>query len=113
MDKTFPLLSLQFMNPIFFVGTGVLLAFGTWKRWLTSYEILVSIPLLAIPYFTKGYDNAMLSHGRFAAVVFPAYIVAGQLLSRLPRRAAWSIIAASAALFAAYSFEWAAGKPFF
>ncbi len=108
-----PWLDLKFMNPIFFTGTAVLVAIGAWKRWLSNYEILLSVPLLAIPYVTKGYDNAMISHGRFAAVVFPAYIVAGELLARLPRWAAWSIIGASAALFAAYSFEWAAGKPFF
>jgi hypothetical protein len=108
-----PLLNLTFMNPVYFVGTALLVAIGIWKKWLTPYEILVSVPLLVIPYVTKGYDNAMISHARFAAVVFPAYIVVGHLLARLPRWAAWTILGASAVLMGIYAGEYAAGKPFY
>ena len=87
-DQSLPIFNLQFMNPIYFVGTAALVGIGAWKRWLTCYEILMSVPLLAIPYVTRAYDNAMLSHARFAAVVFPAYIVAGHLLAKLPREVA-------------------------
>ena len=108
-----PIFNLQFMNPIYFVGTAALVGIGASKRWLTRYEILASIPLLLIPYVTKGFDNAMLSHGRFAAVVFPAYIVVGHLLAKLPREVAISLLCLSAFLMGIYAAEYAAGKPFF
>ena len=101
------------MNPIYFVGTAALVGAGAWKRWLTRYEILVSVPLLLIPYVTKGFDNGMLSHGRFAAVVFPAYIVVGHLLAKLPREVAISLLALSGFLMGIYAAEYAAGKQFF
>jgi hypothetical protein len=103
----------QFMNPIFFVGTAAVIALGTWRRWLDGYETLLSVGLLLIPYVTKGYDNAMLSHGRFAAVVFPAYLVAGHLLQRAPRAVAWTILGTSGFFMSAYAALFAAGYPFF
>jgi hypothetical protein len=113
IDAVTPILNMQFMNPVYFMGTAALVAIGAWKRWLTIYEVLVSVPLLAIPYLTKGYDNAMFSHARFALVVFPSYIVVGHLLAKVPRWAAWMILALSAVLMGVYAGEWAAGKPFF
>jgi hypothetical protein len=101
------------MNPIYFVGTAALIGIGAWKRWLTSYEIMVSATLLAIPYLTKAYENAMASQSRFAAVVFPAYIVIGELLVRLPREIALSLLCLSAFLMGIYSAEYAAGKGFY
>jgi hypothetical protein len=104
---------MRFFNPIFFVGTAVLVAVGAWKRWLTVYEVLLSIPLLAIPYVTKGYEMCMESQGRFAAVVIPAYIVMGQLLARLPWWLAWLILAISGAGLAFFASRFAAGYAYF
>jgi hypothetical protein len=102
-----------FFNPIFFCGTGVLIAVGAWKRWLTAYEALLSIPLLAIPYVTRSYEMCMESHGRFAAVVIPAYIVMGQLLARLPWWLASSLLAVSAVGLGFFTARYAAGFMFF
>ncbi len=113
VEGGWPIFNMQFLNPIFFVATASLVGFGAWRKWLTGYEILLSIPLLLIPYVTKGYDNAMISHARFAAVVFPAYIVVGHLLAKLPRWAAWTILGASAVLMGIYAGEYAAGKAFY
>lgn len=78
-----PLLSLQFANPIYFGLAVLLLVLGSWKGWLDSRETLLGALLLLIPYVSLGYDNAMWSQGRFAAVVFPAYLVLGQSACRV------------------------------
>ena len=106
-----PLFNLQFANPIYFVGTAALVALGAWKRWLTAEEVLLSAGLLLIPYVTRAYEMCMASQGRFAAVVFPAYIVIGELLARVPMVVAVSLLAASACLMAAYAALFAAGYP--
>lgn len=107
------ILNCRFLNPVY-VGLAIgLVGLGTCRGWLDRYETLLSAGLLIIPYVTKGYDNAMLSHGRFAAVVFPAYLVVGQLLQRLPRALAWTILGTSGFFLAAYAALFAAGYPFF
>jgi hypothetical protein len=108
-----PLFSLQFANPIYFVGMAVLIAVGTWKKWLNSYEILLSIGLLAIPYVTRAYETCMASQGRFAAVVFPVYIVMGELLARMPKMIAISLLALSGVMMGLYAALFAAGYAFF
>ena len=87
--------SMRFFNPIFFCGTAALIAIGAWKRWLNTYEILFAAGLLAIPYFSRAYEMCMESHGRFAAVVVPVYIVIGELLACLPRWLAVVFLTAS------------------
>jgi len=106
------LFSLEFANPIYFVGTAALIALGAWRRWLTSYEFLLAVPLLAIPYFTRAYEMRMLSQARFAAVVFPVYIVLGHLLARLPLVVAGALLALSGLMMGIYSALFAAGYPF-
>lgn len=106
------LFSLHFVNPIYFVGATVLVAIGAYKRWLTSYEVLLSIPLLAIPYLTRSYENCLQSHARFATVVFPVYIVMGQLLARLPSAVAIALVALSAFFMGIYSALFVTGHPF-
>jgi len=106
------LFSLEFANPIYFIGTAALIALGAWKRWLTSYEILLAVPLLAIPYFTRAYEMRMLSQARFAAVVFPVYIVLGHLLARLPLVVAGALLALSGLMMGLYAALFAAGYPF-
>jgi hypothetical protein len=107
-----PLFSLQFANPIYFVGTVVLVVVGWRKKWLNDYEVLLSAGLLLIPYVTKSYDNAMASFGRFSAVVLPAYIVMGHLLQRLPAWLSVALLTISALLLAAYSAMFGAWYPF-
>ena len=112
-EPAWAILNCRFLNPIYFGLAIGLVALGAWRRWLNRYETLSAAGLLLIPYVTKGYDNAMLSHGRFAAVVFPAYLVAGQLLQQLPRAIAWTILGTSGFFMAAYAALFAAGYPFF
>lgn len=104
-----PLFSLQFANPIYFVGTVVLVIIGWRKKWLNDYEILLSAGLLLIPYVLKSYDNAMASFGRFSIVVLPAYIVIGHLLARLPGPVAAAILCVSTFFLCTYSALFAAG----
>jgi hypothetical protein len=92
-----PLFSLSFANPIYFVIAAMLVVIGWKKSWLNRPEVLLSALLLAIPYVTHSYRFLMLSQGRFAAVVFPAYLVVAFLALRAPR-----ILVAAAALFAAF-----------
>ncbi len=107
------LFNCQFINPIYFVGSAVLVAVGAWRGWLNGRETLLSVGMLLIPYLTKGYVNAMNSQARFAAAVFPVYLVAGQLLVRLPAPLAYGILAGSGALMGAYAALFAAGYPFY
>lgn len=79
-----PVLSLHFMNPIFFELTVVLVLVGIVMRWLNWRESLLSALLLLIPYTTHAYQGLMYSQGRYAAVVFPVYIVLGHLSCRSP-----------------------------
>jgi hypothetical protein len=104
-----PLLSLHFANPIYFVGTIALVILGWQKKWLNEYELLLSAGLLAIPYVTKSYDNAMASFGRFSAVVLPAYIVMGHLLHRMGPAWAALVLALMAVMLFIYSAMFAAG----
>jgi hypothetical protein len=104
-----PIFSLQFANPIYFVGTIVLVIIGWRKKWLNEYELLLSAGLLAIPYVTKSYDNAMASFGRFSAVVLPAYIVMGHLLHRMGPALAAIVLALMAVMLFIYSAMFAAG----
>lgn len=76
--------SLQFANPLFFAVTALLIVLGARKRWLTPDEWLLAAGLLAIPYLFHSQRAMMMGHARYAAAVFPAYIVMGHLLSRCP-----------------------------
>ncbi len=107
------LLSLQFANPIYFVGTGALVTVGACKRWLTVYEVLLCVPLLGIPYVTRAYEMCMNSQARFAAVVFPAYLVMGHLLARMPNTVSVALLALSGFLMGAYAALFATGHLFF
>jgi hypothetical protein len=99
-----PLISLRFFNPIILTAFAICIVIGIVKKWLTSYEILLSIGLLSIPYVTRGYEMCMISQARFATVCFPVYIVFGEVL----RRASWPVIIVTLTLFAIYLavFAW-------
>lgn len=98
------LFSLQFWNPIYFVTCAGLVAYGAWKKWLTTQEWLLSVGLLGIPYALQGYRMMMLGHGRFTCVVFPMFIVLGRLISQSPVPVQAIIIA----IMAMQLFYWAA-----
>ncbi|MBI1901444.1 MAG: hypothetical protein HYS13_10085 [Planctomycetia bacterium] len=107
-----PLFSLQFANPIYFVGTVLLIVFGWRKGLLNRYELLTAAGLLLIPYVTKSYDNAMAGFGRFAAVVVPAYLVMGWLLARMPPVVRYSLLGVAGFFLGIYSAMFAAGYRF-
>ncbi len=101
--------NLQLANPVFFVAAGVLVGLGAAKRWLSAGEILLAAGLLLIPYVTRGFDMCMASQGRFAAVVFPVYLVLGRLLSSAPLVVSAGVLALSAVYLAVYAALFAAG----
>jgi len=109
---TAPLWSLRFVNPIYFVVTCGLIGYGGWSRILEPRDVLVGALLLAVPYLTKGHDNAMLGFARYCSVVYPAYIVAADILMRLPRPLAAAGLGLSAVLMSFYSALFAAWYDF-
>lgn len=92
-----PLFSVSFWDPIFFVGAGLLLGWGWWRRWLLWYEGLLGLGLLAMPYVARAYEMSMGSQGRFATVVVFSYIVMGRWLSQCSGIVALGIVALLAA----------------
>lgn len=104
-----PVFSLQFANPIYVVVTAVLVFVGARKKWLNVREVLLSTFLLLIPYVAHSYQAVMYSQARYASVVFPAYMVLGQLAYRVPAHVrgplfglAGFMLGCYAALFAAW-----------
>ncbi|MEZ6064551.1 MAG: hypothetical protein R3B90_02325 [Planctomycetaceae bacterium] len=103
-----PLFSLQFWNPLLFLVSVVLVAWGAFKRWLTTPELLLACGLLAIPYVTHSYRALCLAQGRYAASVFPMYIVMARIATTLPANVRHSILPVrrrlgiGSALFAAW-----------
>lgn len=51
--------SLLFANPFILGAVIALLAFGAWRRWLSSEELVYCGLLLFIPYVTRGYEMGM------------------------------------------------------
>ncbi len=104
-----PLVSLHFFEPLYFVAAIVLVYVGALKRWLNGYEITLAISLLLIPYVTKGYEQTMASQARYTTVVFPIYIVLGNIMARAPWWAAVAFFAVCATYFVIHTAMWAAG----
>ena len=75
---------MYFANPVYFLLFAGLIALGALKGWLNREEILTGAALLLFSYLSKGYSSCMCSQARYAAAVFPAYLVMGKLLERLP-----------------------------
>jgi hypothetical protein len=103
-----PLFSLSFANPLYFGAGLLLLVLGIRKRWLNRVEATVSVLLLLIPYFTKGYALSMAGTARFTSAVFPLYLVLGNLLVRLPAPLAAGFLAVSGFFLGLYSALFAA-----
>jgi hypothetical protein len=96
------------VNPIYFLGTAGVILLGAAKRWLLPQETLLGVGLLLAAYYGRGYEMGMVGAARFASVVFPAYLVVGQLLARLPLPLAGGILACAAGGLFVYSAMFAA-----
>jgi hypothetical protein len=102
-------LSLPFFDPLIF-ATWIVLAVIGWRcSWLDRREIILVAGLLAIPYVTRSFEMCMVSHGRFAGLAFPGYIVLGHLLSRAHVVVAVLILAVFGTYLAIFAGEFAAG----
>jgi len=108
-DIGFPLASLHFMNPVFFLGTALMIAHGAYRRWLTTPEVLLAAALLIIPWVTHSYRSGMMAHGRYAATAYPVYVVLGEYLARTPRPVRWMLLTLAAGWMACYAALFAAG----
>jgi hypothetical protein len=97
------------VNPIYYAASVGLIILGTCKNWLSTNETVLAVGLLMIPYFTRGYEMGMGSHARFAAAVFPVYLVIGNILTRLPAPCAVAILGVSAFYLGAISALFATG----
>jgi hypothetical protein len=104
-----PLFCWRAVNPPYLIFTVIIIALGVVKRWLSSYETSLAVALLLIPYCTRAYEMFMASQARFAAAVFPVYLVLGHILVRLPGSVAGALLGVSAFLLGAFSALFAAG----
>lgn len=103
-----PLFSLPFANPLYFIIAAALISVGIRKRWLNRVEATLSGFLLLIPYFSKGYDICMVGTARFVSVIFPLYLVMGNILVRLPPTLVAALLALGGFYLALYAALFAA-----
>lgn len=97
------LFNLKAANPVYFLGSVALVALGARRRWLNANEVLLAAGLLGIAYCLQGSRTCMNSQARYASVVFPVYLVLGQLLHRAPPTLASALLAISGVFLAIYS----------
>ncbi len=109
----FPVFSLWFANPIYFVFAAALTVLGWRKRSLSPVEAVTGGCLLLIPYLVSSYEMYMAGGARFAAVIVPVYLVLGELLCRANRLVIVGLLAVSGFLLGAYSALFAARHAFF
>jgi hypothetical protein len=98
-----PLFNLKAANPVYFLATVCLVGLGVWKRWLNAREVVLAVGLLGIAYWFQASRACMTSQARYASVVFPVYLVLGQLLHRAPAPLAAALLAISALLLGTYA----------
>jgi hypothetical protein len=108
-----PLFSLDFANPLYFLVTCGLVAYGAWRKHLNGVEILLAAGLLLIPYFSHGHRSLMLGQARYALAAFPAFMVLGRILWQLPPPISGSLLAISGFFLGMYSALFAAWYRFF
>jgi hypothetical protein len=98
-----PLFNLKAANPVYFLATVCLVGLGVWKRWLNAREVILALGLLGIAYWFQASRACMTSQARYASVVFPVYLVLGQLLHRAPAPLSAALLAISALLLGTYA----------
>lgn len=98
-----PLFNLKFWNPIYVLLTIGLVILGALRRWLNGREVLLAVGLLAIPLWFQATRSCMMSQARYASVIFPVYIVMGQILTRLPGPLVGMLCAISGLMLGVYS----------
>jgi len=108
-----PLFSLRFADPIFFGAIIVAVTIGWRKEWLTANELLLSLGLLGIPLLLHSYPGAMQSHGRYASIIFPGFLVIGRLITTLPPILAMFAVIASSLWMTVLSSLFAAWHPIY
>jgi hypothetical protein len=112
-SRTDLLFNVFFWNPVLFVASAFLVAFGAWRRWLTGPEIVLGTALLAVPYLTRAYEMSMASHARFGAAVIVIYPVIGRILASLPAPASAAICTTFAAMLLCWTSLYVSGHTFF
>ena len=108
-----PWLGMFLANPVFMVLTALLIVIGGVRRWLNVDELLLSSGLLVLPYLSRSHEMCMGAGARYAAVVFPAFIVLGRLGLAVPPLVARGALVAMALLLSVYSAKYALNYPFF
>ncbi len=93
----------ELVNRVYFVASVALVVLGAWRSWLDAYETSLAGMLFLIPYLTRAYEMNMGSSARFAAVVFPVYLVLGQVLNRLPFIVSVALLGISSFFLGAFS----------
>lgn len=101
------------VNPVYFAASGLLILSGACQGRLNVYETALAAMLLFIPYLTRGYEMNMASSARFAAVVFPVYLILGEWLARLPPALSATLLGLSTFFLGAFSALFAGGYPIF
>jgi hypothetical protein len=101
------------VNPVYFAASVLLILFGACRGRLNAYETSLAAMLLLIPYLTRGYEMNMASSARFAAVVFPVYLILGEWLSRLPPAVSAAVLGSCTFFLGAFSALFAGGYPIF
>jgi hypothetical protein len=108
-----PLLNLCFANPLYVLFTIVVLAVGWGKGWLDRRELALSAMLLLIPLWLQAGRTCLFSQARFAAVIFPVYIVLGHLAVRCGMVVTAAFLSVCAVLLCLYSAMFASWYWFF
>lgn len=101
------------INPVYFAVSGILIVVGAWRGRLNVYETSLAAMLLFIPYLTRGYEMNMASSARFAAVVFPVYLLLGEWLACLPPAVSSVLLGVCTFFLGAFSALFAGGYPIF
>ncbi|MFC1759553.1 hypothetical protein ACFL2H_12440 [Planctomycetota bacterium] len=107
-----PILSFQFMNPLYFIFTMVLVVYGRWTKVISFGEFVTGAALLAIPYVTRGYEMTFNSQARFCTVVVPAFVTLASVMTIRPGMYFFCLIL-EASLFATYVYYYTLGRLYF
>lgn len=103
-----PLYRLVVVNRVAFVVAVGLLVVGIHKKWLNLYEVALAIPLVLIPYATRGYEMNLACMGRYMTPIVPLYLVGGRILDCMPRYAVSALLGLCAFLLGFYASLFAA-----